>query len=171
LNSGMYNALRGCLVQEFRLKTISNNLANAGTTGFKKDELSFDQWLQVHQQTNMEQGSLRHTENMLDMALSGDGFFKVSTGAGTRYTRNGTFQIDFEGRLVTSEGDPVMGQSGPIVVDGGNVTVDAIGGVSVDGRKWTSWPLLHLIKPNKLKRITPLTMFTLEKERNVNPRI
>jgi len=100
----------------------------------------------------MEQGSFRQTDNPLDMALSGRGFFKVNTGAGTRYTRNGNFQVDLDGRLVTSVGDPVMGESGPIVVGDGNVTVDATGGISVDGEEVDRLSIVTFDEKEQIKK-------------------
>ena len=106
---GVQEAMRGCLVQQTRLETVANNLANATTTGFKKDSLYFDEMLRAKTKTNLTQGNMRQTGNPLDLAISGDGFFKVETPYGIRYTRNGKFLVNAEGVLVTSEGDPVMG--------------------------------------------------------------
>lgn len=58
--------------------------------------------------TNFEQGPLKKTDNFLDIALEGSGFFEVLTDQGVQFTRNGTFQLDGEGRLVTKEGFPVL---------------------------------------------------------------
>ncbi len=130
---GIHDVVRGCHIQEFRLDMISNNLANANTAGFKKDILFFDKVLQVHQKTNMAQGNMRHTDNPLDVALAGDGFFKVSTANGVRYTRNGRFGVNGQGVLATMNGDPVLGESGTITIDGKEITIDGNGAVRVDG--------------------------------------
>ncbi len=65
--------------------------------------------------TNFEQGALRATGSTLDMAIEGKGFFEVATPQGLRFTRNGGFQIDASGRLVTKDGFPVLreGQGDP----------------------------------------------------------
>ena len=62
----------------------------------------------------MSQGPIAHTGNPLDVAIDGNGFLVVQTPRGERYTRNGAMQINATGQLVTSEGDPVLGDSGPI---------------------------------------------------------
>ena len=76
MNSGVHDVIRGCHFQERRLDIIANNLANAATTGFKKDILFYDEMLQASQNTNMAQGSIKHTGNPLDLALSGEGFLR-----------------------------------------------------------------------------------------------
>jgi flagellar basal-body rod protein FlgF len=75
-------------------------------------------------------GSLKATGQPLDLALSGDGWFEISTSEGVAYTRQGDFQVDGKGRLVTAAGDAVMGKSGeirlltrtPVIDSAGNIT-------------------------------------------------
>jgi flagellar basal-body rod protein FlgG len=152
LYPGINDVLRGCEIQVYRLETIANNLANADTTGFKKDVLSFDHLLNTHQEANMEQGSLRHTGNALDVALSGKGFFKVTTPDGIRYTRNGKFYVDAEGQLTTTAGDPVMGDGGPITIEGTNVAVDGSGRISVDGDEVDTLAVVSFASPELLEK-------------------
>lgn len=133
MNLGVYNAVRGCKIQQLKFDTIANNLANAATTGFKKSILHFDQMLQAHQKTTATQGNMRRTGNSLDVGLSGRGFFKVNTANGVRYTRNGSFNLDSRGMLTTSSGDPVLGSGGPISVEGKEITFDEKGGIEADG--------------------------------------
>lgn len=85
--------------------------------------------LQVH-----KLGPLRQTGAPLDLALGGEGFYAISTPQGERYTRNGSFSLDGEGYIVTTEGRRVLGRRGAIQVQGKDVQVDAQGGVRVDGR-------------------------------------
>jgi flagellar basal-body rod protein FlgG len=68
---------------------------------------------------DMARGSGKETGNPLDVAVDGEGFLVIGTAAGERYTRNGNLTLDAEGRLVTMDGDPVMGQSGEIVLGEG----------------------------------------------------
>src|SRR5438132_1410204 len=82
---------------------------------------------------DMAQGNLEHTGNPLDLALEGPGFFAVQTKAGTLYTRNGTFRISASRQLVTSAGDPVLGDSGPINLPGGDISISPDGTISVGG--------------------------------------
>lgn len=84
--------------------------------------------------TDFLQGGLEKTSNPLDIALRGEGFFEVMTPQGARYTRDGCFTKDREGRMITMEGYQLMGQNGPIVIQGEDVNIDNTGGISVDGR-------------------------------------
>jgi flagellar basal-body rod protein FlgF len=117
------------------LDVIANNVANIGTTGFKARSLRFSEYLMPTAKfdafekpdqplsyvvdkgsgLDMSAGPLEMTGNPLHVAVSGQGMFVVSTSAGERYTRNGSFQLDNAGRLVSSDGNPVMGDGGPIV--------------------------------------------------------
>ena len=89
-----------------------------------------------------DQGSLKNTESSYDFALAGDGFFSISftNKAGetsTLYTRDGSFQMNSEGYLVTKDGDYVLGESGdPIVLptDISKLTVDSTGRIYADGQ-------------------------------------
>ena len=155
--SGMLEAVNGSLNEELQLSIITNNLANIGVAGFKKDRLSFatelrnqlrdggetqaanfvqDQQLYrrtVTLEADLSQGTLQHTGNPLDLAISGEAFFKISTPDGIRYTRNGVFHLNEQGMIVTSEGYLVLGENGPINVPEGELVVDERGGVSVRG--------------------------------------
>jgi len=140
------------------MEIITNNIANADTTGFRKDFLvshSFDEVMirrinddmafgqravvgplnlgtQVDQlYTDFAEGSFDGTERSTDLALAGDVFFVVQTPAGERYTRNGAFYIDQLGYLVDGEGNFLLGENGPINVGGLNFRVDQGGEVWV----------------------------------------
>jgi flagellar basal-body rod protein FlgF len=81
-------------------------------------------------------GSLQPTGNHLDVGIEGSGFFVVKTARGTRYTRNGSFQVSNSGILVTTTGDPVLsgpGGGAPINVPAGAVSIAADGTISVNG--------------------------------------
>lgn len=79
--------------------------------------------------SNFEQGPLSNSSNPLDLALQGKGFFAVETAEGTRYTRNGEFTLDAEGYITTKEGYKVLGQNGPIRVEGNNIIITEAGQV------------------------------------------
>ncbi|WP_024512730.1 flagellar basal-body rod protein FlgF [Bradyrhizobium sp. ARR65] len=120
---------------ERQLAVIANNIANVNTSGFKADQPLFEEFLTsgAHEDNfvgrdrrvsyvqdrgtyrDMSQGSLQETGNPLDLAVDGNGFFVVQTAAGERYTRDGNFQINTQGQLVTASGDLVLGNSGPVV--------------------------------------------------------
>jgi len=120
---------------------VSNNLANANTTGYKRDRFfteAFNERLdaqgaprsdrRVRQANDMSAGALKDTGNPLDVALGGDGFFVTRTeeGNATHYTRAGHFVVGNEGTLRTPNGKTVMGEGGPI-----QIPVDAEGDVNI----------------------------------------
>lgn len=129
----LWTAASGMVGQQFNIDTISNNLSNVNTTGYKKQRAEFEDLLYQTQlmagtpatevteiptgiqvghgvkvsatQKMFTQGSLQSTENKLDIALEGDGFFKVLLYDGTfAYTRDGTFKVDSNRQVVTSNG-------------------------------------------------------------------
>jgi len=117
----MTRPVQGGLRQERKLEAVSNNLANADTTGFKKDSVSFDEKFKAQINKDFSQGSILTTGNPLDFALSGDGFFKIETPEGIRYTRHGNFTRDVNGVLVDQSGNPVLGQGGAVAIDDENI--------------------------------------------------
>jgi flagellar basal-body rod protein FlgF len=145
----MSYAVQGAFRQEIRFDVLSNNLANVGTSGFKAQTLSFDDMLQAHMNIDFSQGSLVPTGNPLDLGLNGDGFFKIQTDQGVRYTRNGSFSLDKNGMLVTSSGDPVLGENGPITIDGSDIQVSETGEVLVDGSQAAQLSIVTLAYPEK----------------------
>ncbi len=84
--------------------------------------------------TTFEAGRIRITGNPLDLALQGRGFFEVKTPQGIRYTRNGTFSLDNQRRLVTNQGHPVLGTTGEIKVPSGVIQMNGQGEIQVDGK-------------------------------------
>ena len=132
--SGIYKLVDGSLVQKVRFDTIANNVANINTNAFKKDIISFHRILSMKNSstTDFSPGPIRHTGNELDVALETPGFFKIQTPRGIRYTRDGAFKLDADRTLVTHNGDPVLGQNGPITINGKNVTIEPDGRVLVD---------------------------------------
>jgi len=124
---------------------ISNNLANINTTGFKRDDVVFDiletefnEDLPLDQFTDFNQGDLKSTGNLLDFAISGEGFFTIESTEGQLFTRNGHFSISDEGMIEDSFGNRLLGNSGPIEVLGqngvpGEIRITEKGEVMVDG--------------------------------------
>jgi flagellar basal-body rod protein FlgF len=109
------------------LDLLANNMANASTGGYKADREFYSLYtapeaaddgssttMPVVQQhwTDLSQGPIANTGNALDLALSGKGFFSVSSPNGTLYTRNGSFHLSAGGQLVTSDGYAVQSSSG-----------------------------------------------------------
>ncbi len=109
--------------------------------------------------TNFEQGSLKSTGNPLDMALEGKGFFEVLTPEGVRWTRNGSFQVDNDGRLVTKEGLPVLreGQNDPsqriIQLTSRNATISQAGDIYDGGNALGRIAVVDFANPDDLKKM------------------
>ncbi|MAE74139.1 MAG: flagellar basal-body rod protein FlgF [Bdellovibrionaceae bacterium] len=104
--------------------------------------------------TDFSQGTLKATGNPLDLALEGEGFFEVLTPQGVRFTRDGSFKIDPQGRLVTKHGFPVLSQGANqppeqrlIQVGNGNVTVAYNGDFYVSGEQAAK---LSVVQPDNL---------------------
>lgn len=116
MGSGIYIATSGAVAQNTALDVTANNIANASTAGYKAQRVSFGEALAntrsvdaaftgvAGMATDGGAGALRRTDNPLDLALLGDGYFAVNTPAGVRYTRAGDFRLDAEGRLVNGDG-------------------------------------------------------------------
>ena len=131
MTTGIYELVDASLAQKLRFDTIANNLANVSTNGFKKDIIAFDETdvTSPTSHSDFSNGSIVHTGNSFDLALDGKGFFKVQTTQGIRYTRDGSFSLNAEGNLVTRSGDIIMGQNGPIAIEGGSFSVSEDGQV------------------------------------------
>ena len=136
MDNVLYVGLSRQMTLQREMDVIANNVANVNTTGFKLESLMVEtdtEHLPVDP-TNVNlpnvnfsldagvvrdfsQGGLTETGGPLSMAIQGQGFFKVMTPQGERYTRDGRFQLDAQGRVVTATGDPVQGDNGDIVLD------------------------------------------------------
>jgi len=124
VSSGIYVATAGAIAQSNALDATANNIANAGTAGFRADRVTFREALTAARSADVisvnngattidtRPGALSSTQNPLDVALEGDGMFAVNTPNGPRYTRAGNFRIDAENNLVTSDGHKVRGEGG-----------------------------------------------------------
>ncbi|WP_213950628.1 flagellar basal-body rod protein FlgF [Tepidanaerobacter syntrophicus] len=164
---GLYTGASGMISEMNKTDVISNNLANASTTGFKKDRAVFKAFpeMDIHRindpirsginrlvdprpfigsmgtgaitdevSTDFSQGPIKTTSNPLDIALSGEGFFSVQTPEGIRYTRDGSFTTDTNNFLITKEGYFVLGQNGPIELNGeSDITINRRGEIFADG--------------------------------------
>jgi flagellar basal-body rod protein FlgG len=145
MDRGLYIAASGMLAEQVRQDQIANDLANSATPGYKADrttQTSFNSLLLANSVTGQVVGPqgtavevdkvstdftpqpARDTGEPLDFAIVGEGFFAVQTANGTAYTRNGQFMADAQGRLVTTQGDPVLGRGGQPITVGADGTVD-----------------------------------------------
>jgi flagellar basal-body rod protein FlgF len=149
MDRGLYIAASGMLAELARQDQLANDLANASTPGYKADRAaqhSFGQLLVRNmngeavgttatgarlerQVTDLSAAPLRQTDEPLDLAVDGDGYFAVRTSQGVRYTRNGQFTAAANGTLTDQMGNPVLGQNGtPVKINAdGTVTAGAVG--------------------------------------------
>jgi flagellar basal-body rod protein FlgF len=115
---GSYAASMAAQTMQKRLDVIANNMANANTTGFKKDDVHFSNFLeQATYTTSREQGPIKDTDGKLDIALEGEGFLRVNSGQEILYTRAGNLTVNADKTLVTQNGWPVLGKNGPIKIE------------------------------------------------------
>lgn len=130
--SGKYSALSGAITREQTIANVSNNLANISTNGYKKTNVSFESVLNGEKQaseakginynrinknyTDFSPGAIRQTDDPLDITIHGDGFLKVQGANGVLYTKRGDLAIDSEGKLTTSNGLPVLDDTGGEII-------------------------------------------------------
>jgi len=143
-----------CLIHQLRFETLANNMANVNTNGFRKDIISFDKQLAkgVVSTTDFAPGNIRYTGNKLDVALGAQGFFKIETPKGIRYTRDGAFTLDKDGTLKTQSGDSVLGQNGPITINGREVSIKRDGQIVVDQNPVDQLSVVDFKQPRFLKK-------------------
>jgi len=163
LLKALYSGASGLKAQQLKVDVTANNLANMNTAGFKKSRTEFSELISQELKnygipaplegagvgsgasverisTIFKPGDLIETGRKLDLTISGEGFFRVVRGNDVRYTRNGAFELDMEGNLVTSNGyklDGIKVEPGTekINVDaGGNVTSTGMEGVMEAGQ-------------------------------------
>lgn len=176
---GLYLSATNMMLQRKKVDVITNNIANMDTTGYKADSLisrSFEDMLLqrvggsadgpvevgnmntgVHIDeviTSFEEGSLEPTDRAADLAITGDGFFAVSTTAGERYTRDGSFTLNSEGYLTTADGNRVVGKSGFIKVTSPDFIVDEKGNVTnADGTNAGTLKIVSFADNTGLKKV------------------
>ena len=175
MNPALWIAKTGLDAQQTKMGVVSNNLANVSTTGFKRDRAIFEDLLyqnvrqpgaQSSQDTTLPsgllrgtgvrtvatqkihmQGSLSQTQNALDMAIEGRGYFQILRPDGSLgYTRDGSFQVDAQGQIVTSNGyllqpaitipesaqSITIGEDGVVsVMEPGNTTPTQVGNIQL----------------------------------------
>ena len=167
---GIWNSLAGILPQMTHQEIAANNLANISTTGFKKDRPFLKSYLDAELvkqsdrdkysritdveeiKTDFSQGLMEQTDNPLDLAILGNGFFNILTEQGVVYSRNGNFTIDRDSQLVNSDGNPVLGEGGPITISQGEIFIDEAGQISINGNVIDSIKISDFAQPYRLKK-------------------
>lgn len=165
MNRGLYTAAAGMLAGVTRQETVTHNLANVRTVGYKADRASLTDFPSLllaeirggkavsevgragtgitlaALTTDFQDGPMNLTDHPLDFAVAGEGFFRLQTPDGTRYTRDGRFRIDADGSLLSADGYYVLGADGPIVLPDGPVAVSQSGTIFVDGEETAQFSL------------------------------
>jgi flagellar basal-body rod protein FlgG len=173
MNLSMYSAATGMEAQQINLNTISNNIANVNTTGFKKAKVEFQDLFYQNQSpagvesgsgnvtpTGVEfgngaevvstakvftQGQMTQTGAELDLAIQGDGFLEVERPDGTlAYTRDGSLKVGPDGRIMTSSGLPVLSGFQPVPEGTTSIAISASGDVTVTSSTGTQAYRLQL---------------------------
>ena len=181
MGDGIYTALTGAMAQQGALDVVANNVANAATTGYRADRAVFSEFLAGAQSAAAKQvpgaggpprsdrfvrldevvrdvqaGALRRTDNPLDVALQGDGFFSVQDNNGMRLTRSGNFMLRSDGVLSTSEGLPVLGADRKAIrlpTDGRSIVINGFGEISVDDQLAARLGVVKVAEPEKLEKL------------------
>lgn len=169
---GMYTAAAGMAAQQARIDAVSNDLANASTTGYKSNRMAFRDLLYqtpgvggtsrelkvgtgaaaVSLGRNMADGALKVTERTLDIALTGPGFLQVLTADGKKaLTRDGNLKVDEKGRLTLGTGEllePAI--TLPAKANEGDVTIGTDGTVLVKGKPNGKLTLMEVRAPGQM---------------------
>ncbi len=171
----MYVLASGMLLQQRKLDTITNNLANMDTPAFKRELMLASLWETPEGQrlpdnspenptnnflypvvervfTDLSQGAIRQTGNPLDLAIEGRGFFALRSPQGVVYTRKGNFRLDAEGYLVNELGYRVLDTNLQDIRLEGQPTFGADGSVFVNGQQVATLGVFELANPQKLGR-------------------
>lgn len=183
MNLSLYSGATGMQAQQLNLNTIANNIANVNTTGFKKQKIEFQDLLYQNPRASgsevgggnrvpagvemgngtqvvstakvFTQGQLTQTGEQLDLAIEGDGFFEVQRQDGTSaYTRDGGLKVDANGRIVTSNGLPLVGGFRPIPAEATNIGISDSGFVTVktpNGEQTFRMQLVRFANPAGLR--------------------
>ncbi|MGB1547703.1 MAG: flagellar basal-body rod protein FlgF, partial [Alphaproteobacteria bacterium] len=158
------------MLMKRQLSVIANNIANASTVGFKSENLMFSEYLAEAGKgekisfvrgsgivRDRSMGELVDTANSLDVAIQGKGYFAVETPFGTRYTRNGHFQLNELRQIVTSDGHPVLSENEqPIELrpNDREVTISRNGDVSTESGKIGKVQVFSFENENLLRRMS-----------------
>jgi flagellar basal-body rod protein FlgG len=145
------------VLKQAQLEVITQNLANANTTGYKKDSISFKDYLLPQDpsgatdgrvmseysatKTDFSDGTSMRTGNPLNISIEGPGLIALE---GDRYTRRGDLAVSQDGYLTTGDGIKVMGSSGPINLPEGDIVIDQMGKISVISNGQISQPPIEV---------------------------
>lgn len=173
---GLRTAETAMNIQLNRTNVQANNLANVDSVGFKKVLTQVtergpgdatdaaagrravpgnvrDLILDVRAPIDTTQGALRETGRATDLALRGEGFFRVRRDGREFLTRSGAFTLDAQRRLTTMSGDPVLGAGGPVQLPEGELLVRRDGAILVDGNEVDRLAVATVNDPGRLRHV------------------
>lgn len=177
---GLYRSASAMIPRIKRQETIANNLANATAPGFKRDMMFTKELTRAEKKqavtksdwqspmidqiyTDQSQGVLDRTDNPLDMALEGNGFFLLEGEDGEQYlSRAGNFLISPDGFLVNASGNRVLSDGGPIALESGDITVAQDGQISANGAEVARIRVVELDDPSTLQKAGDSEFFVPE---------
>jgi flagellar basal-body rod protein FlgF len=158
MDSGYYAVSAGLAAQSQALDVVAHNLANLATSGYRGQQTTFRSLMAGHgvkghgrvlatslnavvnnfgvlsgSRLDLTPASLAPTGNPLDVGVAGSGFLTVQSAQGVVYTRDGSFHVTAAGQLVTSQGNAVLGEQGPVILPSGSVAISSDGTISVEG--------------------------------------
>lgn len=169
MDNSIYVALSRQMTLFRDLAMTSNNIANADTTGYQAEKIMFTDYLtddgnfhkvafaqDISSYLDTTPGRAKLTSNPLDMMVKGDGFFTVETPFGNRYTRNGSFQLDGQGFLITPEGYPVLDEGGQRIQlepEDRDIRVLSNGGLVINGELRANLGIVEFQNRQELVRL------------------
>ncbi len=174
---GIYIATSGAVLKQTQLEVLSQNLANANTAGFKKDNVSFKEYLMPLEaagpgpdgramtslseyKTDFTNGAVIKTVNPFDVALEGTGFIALE---GDRYTRRGDLKRSADGYLTAFNGTKVLGKKGPIKLPEGKLDISEKGEISINGDQVDTIKIVDFKKTDSLTKAGDSIFATNEK--------
>ncbi|MEZ0169658.1 flagellar basal-body rod protein FlgF [Microvirga sp. TS319] len=167
MQSALYVSLSAQVAMEKRLTTVSNNIANMTTGGFRADEIKFEELLSLAGKNDVsfassgqnfisrQAGPLNKTDNPLDVAIQGDAWFAYSGPNGPVYTRDGRFSMNENGDLLTVDGRAVLDSGGaPITLDpnAGSPNIARDGTITQGGNQVGILGMFQLSSDSRLTR-------------------
>jgi len=166
MSAGVYSAAAGMVAAERLYEVATQNLAHLRVHGYRRRQLSFEAVIGPDGKSYPSLGEVRidftpgtyeRTENPLDVAIEGEGFFVLEGPEGPVYTRAGLFQVDATGRLVSPAGYAVQGTGGPMVVpvQGGQVRIMEDGTVVAGDQVAGQLRVVRFDDPSRLQPVGP----------------
>lgn len=156
--NGLESASRSLSLNEKKIGSIVNNLANINSTGYKR-ELPFEQLILNNEEMTVRsnildftQGELVQTDNPLDLAISGDAFFVIENNNGDiQFTKNGKFKLSEDGYLVDARGNKVLGENGEVLLQEDFWQKNRSINISLDGEIFIGEEYLDRLKIVKIE--------------------